>query len=726
MPLALRICLLLLAIAPLTRGGAQEPLPRQRMLRSQWDRWVLAGQREESTPLVWSLEGIWIDSVIATGDRRVIHLSQANQAVGTVSFDAAGVLLDVDAALLPPPALSVNRMRAAERADFELRRRFEQMSPMDGRLWLAGTRFWPIAYAFHPDRLAVGGRWSDENSFSETDNDLRQEMRFIRQSVITGDTIVDGQRLWLIRDSAQIRLLERFPPIEREAVRTREVIGVEIGRMAWDPRAQMVRWRDDSLRATGTIRDSMADGRLITAPVRYERFRHLLVVDSAVARETFTAWVEAARPRHAPPPSQGPRPSVVLANGDTAGALHSLVYSGLPYRTPMNVEEARLVVAALSDPERALRWGANTYFIWSDVLGRTLGGISVLTPDSTQWRCEPAACRVIAEQWPTAREPALRYLALATRFALDPRRWADTILTREAEDTLRLRAAAYLVRGVATTWPAGSHAPLPEPNATWRSWLEWMGGVNSEYVARFGGPPADQRFNLRFEEGHRHAIRMREFLTGRNVESELRALLASASSDSARSVFRFLLTRLGVPQEPAELIAQRARVGSPVERSAARHEASALLNSAPVADSATTRNIQETLLEAALEGRGPWAIPDSAGRPLMRKWSPRAGDSVFVKAQALHPALRARWAGFGRMVTDTSWKAPIDQVPVSVYEISAVQRNGPLARVRFDFWYWTPGAKGAPAPGAMSTGYTIDLFETDTGWQILGISQWIT
>jgi hypothetical protein len=707
----------------MTRVGAQEPPPPQRMLRSQWDRWILAGQKEESTPRDWSLETIRIDSMVETLGQRVVYLSQANQAMGSVTFNSSGALESTTAAMHPPPPESVARMQSPERERFELARRFENMSQMDGRLWLAGTRFWPVTYAFHPERLAVGGRWRDEVAFTETDDDLRQEMGSARHSVITGDTVIDGQLLWMIRDSAQVRLLDRFPPTEREALRTREVVGIEIGRMAWDPVAQLPRWRDDSLLTTGTIRDSLPDGRLLVTTARYERYRHLRVLDSGAVRDTLYSWREAARPRHAPSPSAGLRPSLLLATGDTAAALRALAYSGLPYRTPMNVEEARLVVAVLSDPQRALQWGALSSFIEADTRSRMLGEVPALTPDSTRWRCEPTACGVIAAQWPSAREPELRYLALTARFALDPRRWADTILSRAGEDSIRLSSAAFLVRGVATTWEAGSRAPLPEPDASWQAWMEWMDGVNAAYVARFGNRPA---FRMRFEESHLQAIRMRELLTGRNVASELQASLRSAPGDTARSVYRFLLTHLGVPQEPAELIAQRIRAGSSVDRSAAHREATTLLHSAPLADSSTTRTIQEMLLDAALEGRGPWAVPDSSGRPTMRQWSPRAGDSVFVKAHALHPALRTKWSGFGRMVTDTSWKPPIEQAPVSVYEISAVQRNGPLARVRFDFWYWTPGARAAPAPGAMATGYTIDLLETNTGWQIIGITQWIT
>jgi len=720
-----RARLLLLATLPFGLAAQDTPAPGAvAVLRGQWDRWLFTGQREAGVDLERSLVTVRIDSVTRSPTGRVLHAVQGNQAVGTVRFDSSGRFVGLTARLLPSPPSGLRRPDADHRQQ-ELWRRFEGMSQMNGRLWLAEARFWPLAYAFRPAQAAVGARWSDTLRLRATDLGLRQEMDVVRHSVITGDTVVDGRRLWLVRDSAVVRLLERFTPIERDAMRTRNVTGIEIGRMAWDPVAGHPRWRDDSLRASGSIEDSLPDGRIPMHPTRFERFRRIAFLPAPEGRDAQRRWIEADLVAEAPAPR--PRPSELLATGDTAAALDALAHR-TGYDAVLDAAEARVVVLALDNPARALAWRANSSFLEQDTRNRLLQPVPALTPDTSRWRCTPEACRILAEAWPGSSETELRSLGLVARFALDPRQWADTILAREAGDPERLRTAAWLVRGVGATWPAASHAPLPGAGADWPAWVEWMDGRSAEY-GRLAIPGRDTTLSpvrLRFGDSHLAAIRMRELLTGRRVQQELASALATATSDTARAVYRFLLTRLGAPQEPTDQIAARFTSDDPVVRDAARREVSTLLARAPIADSATMRTLQAMVLEAAIDGAGPLSEPRATGTPRFPRYAPRAGDSVYIRAHALHPDLRARWARVGTMLTDSGAVEPRDRFPVSVYAPGEVRRAGVFARVRFSFWQWVPGARAAPSPGAWITDHELDLMWNGERWVVVGGSQMIT
>jgi hypothetical protein len=700
--------------------SAQQPLS---VMRVQRDRWIHSSQRDATVAFDLQLASVTINAISATPTGRVFEVAQSNQVTGTVAFDSVGRLTSITAGFLAPARTAARP--PADVARSELARRFEQMSQMDGHLWLPAARFWTLTYTFRPPSLSVGANWSDTLDLRSSDGDLAQEMQAVRRSVIVGDTMVNGERLWLVRDTSTVRLLERFPPIDRDAIRTRDVTGVEVGLTAWDAATRLPRWRDDSLRAEGSVRDLLPDGRTIVTDARYERSRRIDVVP-VTQREAFIVAFRAADTTRRAARSDT-LSSVLLATGDTAAALRVLAHA-FPYAARLGAADAGLIVTALSDPARAQSWNANSHFLEADTRRRLLAPVPALTADTATWRCLPEACRTLAAAWHGARERDLRSLALVANFALEPRRWADTVIAEFPRDTARLQEAVWLIRGVGGTWPASSHAPLPEPGATWQDWVEWMDGSNPNFprVALPGRDTTTPAVRFRFGDGHRQAIRMRELLTGRNVERELQLSLATATDDTARSVFRSLLTSLGATQESADVIAERISSPDPVVRDAARREVNHLLNRASVADSATTRSVQAAVLEAVIDGTGPLSEVRENGRPLLPRYTARTGDSVFIRAYRLHPDLRARWSSFGTMLADSAAAVPTDVAPVSVFEPGLVHRDGPFVRVSIGFWQWVPGARAAPSPGAWATDHVLDLMWNGARWVLVNGSQLIT
>ena len=132
--------------------------------------------------------------------------------------------------------------------------------------------------------------------------------------------------------------------------------------------------------------------------------------------------------------------------------------------------------------------------------------------DSTLVACTIAACRLLAAQRTTAREPRLRDVALVALMSLDPRGWSDTVLALDSARHPVLQRARLLASGrVGANAAASLKAPIPPPNSGAAAWIEWMSGVDPRYAAVYAklSGPASRYGEQRVAFGEEHATAIR-------------------------------------------------------------------------------------------------------------------------------------------------------------------------------------------------------------------------
>ena len=437
------------------------------------------------------------------------------------------------------------------------------------------TRAWELVPAFHPPRLVRGASWTDTLDLAAERDGIHSTLRGVRRSTLLGDTIVDGRRLWIVHDSARVHYTERRVVRERTldtlVVVDRDASGTIRGRYFYDTELRVYHVRDDTTELAGTAVLRYPDGRTFPTPARLERTRRLELLDPATreararAREAEWRAEHAARPRPGPgaaPSSADRERDQAVEPGDTARVLRELLSSsGRPGR-PLHTAELELLLPFMDDPGLAFAFGLRRDPLYQELQHHLLHRPPAVTADTTDWPCTPDACRLLARQWHTAREPRLRDLGLIAQMVLDPARWADTLVAHAASSTALLESALWLARGVGATWRASSKPPLPEPEADWRVWLAWMNGWShdeaSSEVDEIG--PGSR---IRFNSTHATALRFHEAWTGRDIVAELRKKLETAATDSARLVYGLILLELGECTGPTTPVSSRPTPSPP-------------------------------------------------------------------------------------------------------------------------------------------------------------------
>ena len=356
------------------------------------------------------------------------------------------------------------------------------------------------------------------------------------------------------------------------------------------------------------------------------------------------------------------------------------------------------------------------------------GAAPAMTADTGRWACVPDACAYLASQWENSSDGRLRNLGLITHFVLDPVRWASTLDQRAKVDSELLEGVLALRRGVATTWPAGTHAPMPAAYAEWPAWVEWMNGHDPAYPVAVlpNRPPPPARIDVRFGPTHVAAVQMYQLVSGRNIINEWRQQLAGASDDSAKLVFTTMLTGMHAGQgNPAE-IAARLRDSSTIVRSAAVKEVVALFDGPPpLADAATVQDVQDRFLAIALDRALFWPpLPPGprTGPPrgFIEVEAQRPGDSMFIASGALAPALRAKWASRAHVVEDSALRTAMSPFRSTYFRPSAVWQLGPFVKATLDYGFDTPGSSHrAPSAGVFFGSTTVYLMKTDSGWVVV-------
>jgi hypothetical protein len=418
---------------------------------------------------------------------------------------------------------------------------------------------------------------------------------------------------------------------------------------------------------------------------------------------------------------------LALEAGDTVHVLREILHRwSWNHRPPVTAAELEHLLPFMDDPGLAFAFGLDRDPFYEYPRGGLLSRIPALLPDSTQWPCTPDACRLLAAQRETAREPRLRDLGLIASLALEPARWADAVLQRAQAGSAMVGAAIQLIRGVGATWEAASKAPLPETDADWRAWLEWMNGRDPRYPRDSNAPAGT---TVRFEQSHAQAIRFYQVRTGRPVIQELQRKLTEATGDSARLVYTTILLGLGERSSDPVQVAQRLRFGSPAERALALRELSGVFRNAEVPDSATNAALIDRLLGITIAGEAPW--PDLHPPQEERKGlghlrrineGPRP---VFILADSLPAPMQRKWQTRAQLITSEQWNARSDRLPGILFRPGRVLRAGPF--VYLDLDYSTRAARREDqAPAGSAGGFTVYLLETEKGWMLVNASEWIT
>jgi hypothetical protein len=565
--------ILVAPVAELKPQVIQRPAAQWFMELQTSDRWMHGRQQARFSPFARSQTWLLVDSIRGDPERRRIHLTLGRFASGrdsaVIEHDLNGRILRLTFGMAP-----YGGARSVWPGDSTRTVEFRRVNS-EGEFSLPESRVWDFVPTSPRGPLSVGTRWSDTIARKATDGPYEQLLTGQRSSRIVGDTMANGRRIWIVRDSARVRYEERYLVRERTldtmAQVSRTAEGYIRGMHWYDADLRLFRRREDTTTLAGEAVLRYPDGRTFRTPARYERTRRWVLYDSvqyAARRADMRAALDRQMGGMVFVPenelqrrlSQGDttlRDSLVrawqkmpdaqeasrvfsvlsmwgggggrdrrfrarldslrIASGDTAFLYRWLADRAYTRSPPTDTADVRAMIPFMEDP--AIEWGFNLSRDWLyENLAQGLTywpRAAAVGRDSQVVACAAAACRMLGELRYSAREPRLRDVALVALFSTDPARWADTVLALESEHPL-LRSAAWLARGVGWRAPASAKAPMPAPNSDWRAWLHWMSGYDPKYAAARATAAAQNRLQFDTIErpnfGEEHRTAMRMYM----------------------------------------------------------------------------------------------------------------------------------------------------------------------------------------------------------------------
>lgn len=737
------------------------------------ERWLHGGQVPRFTPFAETRRWTLVDSVRAVGPTRRLYLTLARVATGRDSAllvaDSAGAISHLEFGTAP---LRMPAGTAPSDSARYARRRFTR----DGMLDLPAERLWDLVPAVPANALRSRARWTDTLAREAAFAGLYLSVSGIRISTVIGDTLIDGVRLWIIEDSAQVHLEERRREHERtlasEVLLTRTVSGHIGGRYLYDPSMPVVHSRIDTTELVGEAVLRYPDGRSFRTPARYERVRRwtrhspsryasrqdylrrereretagmvrvprtelerrIASGDNPSLDSLVRLWLRTDQPDESMrlyrlltgPGRQRERlDSLRVAAGDSALLYRRLAGAAYGGRTPTDTGTMRLMLGYMADPGRAFALGESRDVLYENLRqGLTTWPPSV-TADSARWPCTRDACDMLAAQWPEAAEERLRELGLIARAVLDPRRWADTLLSRTERGSAFLDPAAMLVNGVGATWPASDKRRIPAPDADWRAWLVWMNGGSGARPAGTAPRP------IRFEASHATAIRFYQARTGRDVVGELRRANTAATTDSARLVLGTILHAMDALRlTTRDLVDYFSSASPPLIQLANRALPGLMRDSSAAADSGTSVQLVDRLISMTVDGADSWTT--LSGGPVLpaRRLGPElhlapTRGAVFLLGDSLPVAIHARWSSRITILTGAQWNARSVYESGVLYTLSSVRRAGPFAMLSITASERIARPVDA-APRAFAAMRRYYLMERNGEWVVVGMDGWVT
>lgn len=785
----LSICALALASFGLAGiAAAQQPAPTSGgwvMERQLRQRWLHGRQAERFTAFRSHRRALRIDSIRSDSVGRRFFITTDRSAFGkdstVIIADVLGHIVSYRAA--QAPYRSQGAQHPGDSARMARFRRFTGSDHLD----LVGTRAWDVVVTF-PSVPARAAEWTDTIARDVVDDGYRQTLYGRRTSRILRDTIVDGRRLWIVHDSAELRYTEQFPDVERTlpagVVISRNVSGIERGTHLFDPALGLYRSRDDTAELRGEALLRYPDGRSYRTPATYQRSRHWTLYDSAqYAARVLALNAESRRTSggmvrvpttlqrrligsdtavrdslvHALQRSTDasetedvfrllsawPRRDTLFAQfldsvriqaGDSAFLYRQLASAAFTTRGPPDSGDVARMIAFMEDP--GIAWGFNLSRDWlyENLVQALTTWPPAAPPQEDRVACTPAACRLLGYQWRSAKEPRTRDVGLVALYAADPAQWADTVLKYSSPDRPLLTSAAGLARGVGANWPAASKRAMIDPNSDWRDWLEWMNGADTTYARVFAanaeryGWPRDTVTAPRFEESHRVAILMQAKQTGRDIVAELRRGYAQSQSDRERLVFGTMLRGLGELRMSAEEIAAEFRSGVPERARLARGALMELFaREARPIDIAVARPITDRLIAVIVDSWPLWppGAPDMGPGSAGRPELHARRGRVRLSSENLPPDLAEKWAKKIEILTSADLRQLDPREATVVYTVSQVKGVGPFVRIEMQAAEQLERpADYAPAHYASATTYY--LMERDGEWVLVAAEGWVT
>jgi hypothetical protein len=708
-----------LAAAPLTAQEEPPSLDGYVLHRKVRERWLNGRQHPAFTPTLTSMDVTHLDLARAAKGGRVLY-TRLRRDDGAVLYPA---VIELDErgrfvrAGIREPRFPPSDDPATDR---EVAIRFLRRGLHVDALDLPEVRLWDLVPSYHPVVLEPGMSWVDTIEVTAERLGQRQDVEGARVRTVLGDTLVEGQRLWVIRDSVDVRYAELVSFLDftflAEAWIERTAAGVTRGTYLFNPAIGLTQARWDTTRLAGEATLRLPDGRVFTTPARYEAERWLTLMDpeghAAVRAKQFeerrrewtgpiispgplggrlqqgdaalwdsllTVWHESRDPdervelmrslyygvRRTPGRSIQ-RAQLALEAGDTAGAVGFTLAID-----PWNEADIAFLLPFMDDPGLTFAFGVDSYRLYHTPMDRIADNPPVLRADVADWPCTPQACRLLAVQVETATEPRLLDLALAMNLAMDPEAWYARVLERAEQGSVLARWARALADGAAT-WYLQT-PPIPDDASDWRAWLEWMGG-RLEYLSPV-----------------KVALDLYEARTGASLVDTLRLYHKEATSDSARAVFGYLLSKRG--GVTAELIAEQLDSGNDFLTAAGRSQLGTLFRSrSEPADSATAMELTDGAVEYVVCGTAVWP-----GLEELRRWQPESEErrveqprsveeaTQWLMVDSLPPEVVARWEGEAAFLSRAEWEARDELLPGVLITIRGVRRWGDFAEVRIEW-----------------------------------------
>lgn len=627
---------------------------------------------------------------------------------------------------------------------------------------------------------ATGARWTDTVSWSVASDGFRQAMRGTRHRTIVADTVVDGRRYRVVRDSAHLTVDEtawlREFSLDSLTRLTRTATGPLVTEALVEEGSGFIRHRVDHAAMVGTATVRYATGTSYTAPVRLDlawRWNGMTAEDHnrvmqqgmATFRRSLTAMVTAptvldTRVREGDAAARDSLLALVLANprdsanilrmrhlsfvpdsgerlverlmrrqveaGDTTLLVRLLAHPSRP-GPRYSREDLQRVVELLDRPDRLLAHG----LLADDLLGSITAMIVWNAPilGGATPACEAAACQVLAGARDATHHPRTRDLALVMGALVDPRRYADSVKARARVEAAPFREVLPLIHGIGATWTIAAGAPLPPPDASWRQWIDWAQAPNPAYVSLVPPlRPSPLPSGPRFEDSHRRALQYQQALTGRDFVAEFRRAYTRSSTDSARLTFGTMLLGLGALRRGWDELARELQAGTPAAVSLARAEVTARLQAASTtaeraeASAPEAAELEDALVQMAIgESPPPW--PDIAERfvaaPARAQQTVRStGRTYLFDAERTPPALVARWAGRIDTISTRGWDAlPPARATVRL-RVTAARRYGPFYSLSMATNGLLPPRGDLPASRYSAATYLIVMRWNDRWWVI--------
>ena len=491
------------------------------------ERWMHGRQRPRFAPFHADRHWMVVDSIRGGAPSRRVYLTLGRSANGrdsaVIAVGASGQIVGLEVGLAPFARRGAVYPGDSARWE-DMRRRGS-----DEGISLPASRLWDVVPTVPSAGLRVGFAWTDTITREADDGPFHQAMRGTRISRIIDRRVVGGRDLWIVHDSALVTYDERYVEQERTLDTTvlvsRVATGTVRGVHLYDPEIHLSRERSDTTRLSGEAVLRYPDGRTFHTPARFERTRHLELLDAPryaariaelrarSARESggmvrapgdglekrladgdikardslLLAWQRATDPDEAnalfqtlsqwgarDAASQARLDSLRVAAGDTAYLYQQLAEQAFS-RTPVDSAKVRAMLRFMDDP--SLPWSYNLSRDWlyeNLVQGLTTWprAAAEVNPAQGSVACTVSACRLLGAQWRTAKEPRLRDVGLIAFLSMDPARWADTVMRLAGPEHPLLRRAVPLIQGVGATWLAASRAPLPRATNDWHAWLE--------------------------------------------------------------------------------------------------------------------------------------------------------------------------------------------------------------------------------------------------------------